>query len=208
MSLTQNKYFEKSRAAYYQQLIFPAGFQNFIEITRNNHESIFKSELPVRFKTLEFGDTEKEVTEKLGMPGFKCVENGFSPMAYYYREELLNHSLIFQVHFFDNKFVLATHSILDPDLKWRGFVKKGVIEKYGGTDPVHLIEKSDTTSVVFSDTDGHKIFILESINLNIVYFSGNPRHRQLIEDFTRLKIKKMTDELETLKTLLDESLLT
>jgi len=206
MSTAPYKYYEDSRASYYERLIFPASFQNFIEVIRNNHESVFKSEPPIRFKTLEFGDTEKEVSRKLGTPRFICKDNGFSSAVYYYREEFMNHSLLFQLHFFDDKFVLATHSIIDSDLKWRGFIKKGVIEKYGGNDPVHLIEKSDITSIVFSDETGNKIFILESINLNIVYFSGDPAHRELVKKFTRLKIKKITDELETLKALLHDSL--
>lgn len=205
MSSTNYRYYEDARSSYYERLIYPAGFQNFIEITRNNHESVFNSVIPLGFKTLVFGDSEKTVIKKLGKPRYISKDNGFSPLAFYYKESLMNHNLIIQIHFFNDEFVLATQSIIDTDLKWREIVKITIIEKYAGNDKSAVLEKSGVTSVVFTDDDKNRIFLLESINLNILYLSGNARHYQFIEDFTRLKIKKINDQVENLKTLLKDS---
>jgi hypothetical protein len=205
MSSTNQRYYEDARSSYYERLIYPAGFQNFIEISRNNYESVFNSVIPLAFKTLLFGDSEKTVVKKLGKPRYISKDNGFSPLVLYYKENLMNHNLLIQVHFFNGEFVLATQSIIDTDLKWREIVKITIIEKYAGNDKSSALEKSGVTSVVFTDEFENRIFLLESINLNILYLSGDPKHYQFIEDFTRLKIKKINDQVENLKSLLKDS---
>lgn len=197
------RYYEEARSSYYERLIYPPGFQNFTEITRRKYSSALKSPIPVHFKTLEFGDNQKTVIKKLGRPRFVAEENGFSPVAYFYKEDLMNHNLLIQLHFFKNEFVLATQSIIDTDLKWREIVKVTVLEKYTGKKMENnLIEERD---IVFTDENNNKLFILDSINLNLTYSSGHPAHYLHIEDFTRQKIKKINDEAENLKSLLKDS---
>lgn len=197
-----NHYYEDARASYYERLVFPVGFQNFVEISKNTNHPASGSAVPVRFKTLEFGDTEKIVLKKLGKPRFVIKDNGFSPLAFFYKEELMNHELLLQIHFFDNEFVLATQSIIDTDLKWREIVKITVIEKYGAESWKTARHEKNA---VFADSEGNRIFLLESINLSIVYCSGQTKHYQQIENFTRMKLKKISDEVENIKTLLKDS---
>ena len=208
---THYKYYEDARTSYYEQVRYPTSFQNYTEIIhRTSHGSArYKSALPIKFKTLEFGDSQETVIKKMGKPRFISENNEFSPLVFFYKEALLNHKLLIQLHFFDKKFVLATQSIIDTDSKWRQIVKIIVLEKYSGEEKPILTSGSDQqdggSNLVFVDRDNNKIFLQESINLNIIYSSGDLSLLSKIEEFTHLKLKKLNDDRDNLKAILKNS---
>lgn len=198
----RKNYYEDARLSYYERLIFPAGYQNLQEIRQNPTILKLNSVVPIRFRDVEFGDSGTEIEKKIGRTRFLLQDNGFSPLAYFYKEELANHQLLVQLHFFGDRFVMATHSIIDADVRWRNIVKNTILEKYSGAT---CGQSAGSGDVSFSDKDGNRLFLMDSINLNIFYLSGNPEHLRLVDQFNQVKLNKANDDLENLKTLLRNS---
>lgn len=200
--------YNDARAYYYEQHSYPASLENFTEISDRSAYGFFAftTALPVQFKTLDFGDNQKTVVRKLGKPRYISDQNAFSPCIYFYRETLLKHNLLIQLHFFEDQFVMATQTVIDTDAEWRQMVRVVILEKYLGQENTVVAGRplSDRIDGNFSFTDGmgSNIFFIENINLNIVYSSSSPAHRSLIGAFADLKLKKIDDDKNALKGVL------
>ncbi len=198
-------FYHDERKEYYERRLFPQSFDAFQELITNNFD-ILKTNNTIKLGKVEFGDSCQAVIKQFGKPRYIIDNNDFSPIVYYYKDKILNHEIIIQLHFFENKFLCGVQTIQDTDKEWRNLIYKIIKEKYISEDVDNLRNfNSKITSnnkLTITDVNLNKIILIDNVTLNILYLTGNVDHLDKISHFDFLKQQKAKKESDKITDLL------
>ena len=187
----------------YKKILFPTNYEK-LESYIDEEESFLKINQLINFQNLEFGEDLRSVEKKMGIPRYIVNRaNYIAPIIYFYKEFVLNHEIIIQLFFYDNKFVFATQTIFEESIEWKEFIMQVVFEKYNNKDK-SLARDKDSNEMFFIDQQSNKIVLLNSVNLNILYLSGKKDLLNLIKDFNRNFKLKSEKDLEQFKKIVSD----
>ena len=193
------KRYNAERHAFYEKLMFPKGYETYHKLTYENKLYV-KTDTLIKFKDIEFGDSIKIVRKKLGSPRFTIKSLDIAPLVYFYKEDLMQRSIIVQLFFFDDKFLFATQTIFDMDNDWKETIKEAIFEKY--IDKIESKLNNQLNEVCFVDKANNKLIVFDSISLHILYVSGNQDNVNLIKAYKQRLKNEKNSQLQNLKTLI------
>lgn len=184
----------------YKKILFPTNYEKFENLI-DEEGSFLKINQLISFQNLEFGEDLRSVEKKMGVPRYVVNRaNYIAPIIYFYKEFVLNHEIIIQLFFYDNKFVFATQTIFDESKEWKEFIMQVVYEKYNNKN-TSLVRDKDINEMFFIDQQSNKIILLNSVNLNILYVAGQKNLINLIKDFNQSFKSKSEKDFEQFKKI-------
>lgn len=184
----------------YKKILFPTNYEKFENLI-DEEGSFLKINQLISFQNLEFGEDLRSVEKKMGVPRYVVNRaNYIAPIIYFYKEFVLNHEIIIQLFFYDNKFVFATQTIFDESKEWKEFIMQVVYEKYNNKN-TSVVRDKNINEMFFIDQQSNKIILLNSVNLNILYVAGQKNLINLIKDFNQSFKSKSEKDFEQFKKI-------
>lgn len=184
----------------YKKILFPTNYEKFENLI-DEEGSFLKINQLISFQNLEFGEDLRSVEKKMGVPRYVVNRaNYIAPIIYFYKEFVLNHEIIIQLFFYDNKFVFATQTIFDESKEWKEFIMQVVYEKYNNKN-TSVVRDKNISEMFFMDQQSNKIILLNSVNLNILYVAGQKNLINLIKDFNQSFKSKSEKDFEQFKKI-------
>lgn len=195
-----NSYDSVDRIEYYQRFVFPERMSLFSDIWKSS-KSLMPENTEVVFRTIKFGSEPEAVAAILGKPRFVIENHGLSSLIYFYKEQVNNHRMITQIHFWGKEFFYAGYTFRDESDTERKKIKDVLFDKYAVPGSSHLERQEH-----LEDKQGNIISLQDSVNFNIIYLWGHEKIKNAFSQNTySLRFGKETEkkrEFEELRSKL------
>jgi hypothetical protein len=177
---SKKTYYSFSRSEYYTRHIFPLDISLFRGFWGEETEYI--SKIPIQFRNLPFLISNEDILNIMGEPRYKhkfLIEN-HTYRVYFYKKIIVDRTVIIQLHLIDNKLFSACYTYTKHPLGGLKAVTKAVTEKYISPQNIPSGEK-----VHIKDTSGNSINVIDNININIFYLSGDEDIKFLVSNLSQ-----------------------
>lgn len=182
--------YRKNKKEYYKQYLQQEDLSSIRQLLEK--EGDVNTDAPIRFYSLEHGNTTAEVSKVLGTPVSIIKHQTFDSLhsIYCYKKRVSAISLLTYCHFWDNKLFMVQSCY--PNAKkftWNSVLEL-VQRKY------RFDIKDFNQSITIENQSNGKLVIENDINLNLFYFSNSPAVRGIINSVLSKKeqLKKITQE--------------
>ncbi|MFY0591046.1 hypothetical protein [Roseivirga sp.] len=198
-SSKKRKRYHQSRVDFYEgrnALVSSSSFSKLFNTY--NIDTTLKTDKPIRFFGLEFGQTLKETIKKLGKPNYKdkrtfCLNKH---ATIYYRLSIKEVKCILQIHFYQDQFFFGKMEIRSSNPQAKRDIGALVCQKYG------ISEKDWIGSI--ADEQGNNIEIKQNIVPSVTYLTGNKELiKSIKQELAPVKKPKRYSRLEQTELLLD-----
>ena len=191
---TMPQSYYSTRHDFYEKIMFPNRTELTIGIVESKNQ--IETLQHISFKDFPFGITQTEVELRIGTPRFIIKKSKAAPVVFFYKENFLEREIILQLFFFDSKLIQATQTIFDTNADWKKNIKQFVIEKY---DSRSVIKDFSQNEYTFKDNHNNFISIVDRVNLNITYISGDREDLKQIDDYNRLFVDDKSDAIKKIR---------
>jgi len=192
-------YYITSRKDYYQGIAFPKHNDSFFKLEKERNNQ-FVSERKIELQDLSFGDSINDIIRKMGKPRYELSPDNFSEKILFYKDSISGNKVITQLHFFDNKFLIAVKTVHSLEVKFRKLIKTALLSKYSSNNL--WIEEYSTGMKDFSfkDNNGTIVFIEEGVLLQIMYVNDYTTLKSYIENKERNRINSEKKKINLIIT--------
>ncbi len=162
-----SQYYNLSKSEYYIRCLFPFHISLFMRFW--DEEPLLSSDIPIHFRKFDFLATSEDVIKQMGDPRFKhkyiIEDNNYK--IYFYKQKISQRNVILQFHFINNQFFSGCYTFTKLPLGGTKSVEKAIIKKYLPdslplNNKVHIVDKA-----------GNTLRVINNVNTNVFYLSGN-----------------------------------
>jgi hypothetical protein len=194
----KSRAYGQTKRDFYESRIYLQNLEKLTTIFNSVTPANIYTEKQITFYGIDFGNSIKDVINKLGRPNYKTSENRLfnDHRIIFYRLKISSVNCILQLHFINNSFFLGVVEMRTGNKELKESLFDLIKQKY-------KINESVVNSFV-QDNSGSRIQVREDVIPYVVYTTGDPQLKNLLLSSAKQLIPVATNhQLQRQSLLLD-----
>jgi hypothetical protein len=188
-STSKKTYYSFSRSEYYMRHAYPVKMSLFQDFWKEDMVHI--SKIPIQFRNIPFLTDMEHIVKEFGEPRYKHKQiiNNHEYEICFYKKLITNRTVIVQFHLINDFFFAACYTYTNHPVGGIKAINQVISEKYAS-------QKMLLDNIIpLNDNFGNCIRVVDNVNINIFYLSGDKGIKALVSGLSE-KLQKTKMELE------------